>query len=114
MTDDKRFKVEPDSTLYMCGHGGWTVRRVDSSFTLLSVVAGPVEAERLESLLNAVAPATRPYAALTSHELARVERIKRSREAPAYANEDADLDYLLRLVEVLSSGRRHQTGDDVR
>lgn len=112
--DDRRFKVEPDSTLYMCGHGGWNVCRVGSQRTLAHITAGPIEALRLEALLNGVAPITQYYTALTREERDRVERIKRSREAPAYASEDADLDYLLDLVEVLSSGRRHQTGDDVR
>lgn len=112
MTAD-RFAVEPNSTLYMCGHGGWDVRRVGSYRSLAHVTAGPVEAKRLEALLNGVAPVTLPFVALTSEERDRVVQITRKIANPAYADWDADIDYLLRLVGDLTSGERHQSSDDV-
>src|SRR5688500_12186949 len=98
----------------MCGHGGWNVQRAGSYRTLAHITAGPIEALRLEALLNGVAPVTQHYVALTREERDRVDQIATRSAYPDYLDWDADIDYLLKLIGELTSGERHQTGDDVR
>lgn len=47
-----RYAVEHGSSIYMCGHGSYQVRRAGSWLTLVDLTAGPLQAWRLQNLLN--------------------------------------------------------------
>lgn len=50
--DGDEYRVEAGASVYMCGHGGWSVRRRGSYRTLVTLTCGPLDAARLADLLN--------------------------------------------------------------
>lgn len=85
-SDDDEYTVEADSSIYMCGHGGWHVRRRDRPGILVSFTGGPYDAARLRDLLNGRdvgAPVeVRPPPTRVVHRLANLERQKRRHDGP--------------------------------
>jgi hypothetical protein len=49
---DDRYVVESGSSVYMCGHGSYQVRVAGSYRTLVHLTTGPLEAWKLQNLLN--------------------------------------------------------------
>lgn len=47
-----RFTVRSGSSVYMCGHGSYDVRQVGRPGIVVDITADPIQAHRLENLLN--------------------------------------------------------------